>query len=120
MKWMIICRNVVERSQPVDEIDSDEEEQLNSPWWKAKKWALHICVRTFQRYGSPGHVVHKDYKEFSDWYLVTFSRAMLETFLNILKSYCDNVFISPRVLTDIFNYLQIAYVSFLDTCSFLS
>lgn len=23
------------------------------PWWKAKKWALHIAGRLFSRYGDP-------------------------------------------------------------------
>jgi hypothetical protein len=25
------------------------------PWWKAKKWALHIAQRLFARYGDPKH-----------------------------------------------------------------
>lgn len=105
---MVICRYVIERPVPVDPTDFEEVERLELPWWKAKKWAMHICMRTFQRYGSPGHEINWDYKQFSKWYLVTFPRDMLQSFLNILKSHCNNVYVSPRVITDILNYMKIA------------
>ena len=30
-------------------MEGDEEELAKLPWWKAKKWALHILCRVFER-----------------------------------------------------------------------
>lgn len=109
---MEICRIIIGSPVPVDVTHLDEEERLQLPWWKAKKWALHICVRTFERYGSPGNEVNKDYKKFAEWYLPTFTPTILEELLKILYSYRDNVYISSRVLTECLSYMKIAYVSF--------
>lgn len=107
---MEICRYIIESPVPVDLSGLDEEQRLELPWWKAKKWALHICVRTFERYGSPGNV-NKDYQQFSEWYLrSTFTRAILESLLKILDLYRNNVYISPRVLTEVLSYMKVAYV----------
>jgi hypothetical protein len=27
----------------------DEDDRAEHPWWKCKKWALHILIRTFER-----------------------------------------------------------------------
>ena len=32
---------------------ADLQERKQWPWWKAKKWMLHISHRLFQRYGDP-------------------------------------------------------------------
>lgn len=31
----------------------DEDERPELPWWKCKKWALHILARLFERYSTP-------------------------------------------------------------------
>ena len=31
----------------------DLQDRKSWPWWKAKKWMLHISHRLFQRYGDP-------------------------------------------------------------------
>lgn len=86
----------------------DEDARLELPWWKAKKWALHICVRTFERYGSPGHTVTKDYQAFADWYLLTFTGGILDSLLKILDQSRNKVYVSPRVLNDILAYIKTA------------
>lgn len=107
---MEICRYIIDSPVPVDITNLDEEERLELPWWKAKKWAMHICVRTFERYGSPGNEVNKEYKKFAEWYLPTFTRPILESLLKMLDSYRNNIFVSSRVLTEILSYMKIAYV----------
>ena len=32
---------------------ADAQDRKGWPWWKAKKWALHIAGRLFSRYGDP-------------------------------------------------------------------
>ncbi|KXJ05862.1 Importin-7, partial [Exaiptasia diaphana] len=31
-------------------LEPDEDERPRLPWWKAKKWALHVLQRIFERY----------------------------------------------------------------------
>ena len=34
----------------------EEEERPELIWWKAKKWAMHLMARVFERYGTPSAV----------------------------------------------------------------
>lgn len=46
--WMEICRRIADRPAP-DSSHLDEDERMELPAWKTKKWALHIMLRMFLR-----------------------------------------------------------------------
>ena len=46
---MEILRNICDRDVPKEIAEKDEEEWPELPWWKVKKWALHILTRIFDR-----------------------------------------------------------------------
>ena len=50
--------------------------------------------------------MNKDYKEFSEWYLQTFSAGILEVLLKILDQYRRKIYVSPRVLQQSINYID--------------
>ncbi|XP_060535459.1 importin-7 [Cylas formicarius] len=104
-QWMEVCRQVVERAVPPAAFQPDEDERADLPWWKCKKWALHILFRMFERYGSPGHV-SKEYNKFAEWYLRTFSTGVLEVLLRVLDGYRSGHWAPPRVLQQTLNYLN--------------
>lgn len=104
-KWMEICHRITERPVPPAAIQPDEDERADLPWWKCKKWALHILYRMFERYGSPGNVT-KEYNEFAEWYLQTFSSGILEVLLKNLDAYRGGAWLPPRVLQQTLNYLN--------------
>ncbi|XP_023028647.1 importin-7 msk [Leptinotarsa decemlineata] len=104
-QWMEICRQVIERPVPPAALEPDEDERSDLPWWKCKKWALHIIYRMFERYGSPGHVT-KEYNEFSEWYLHTFSSGILNVLLRVLDGFRGNQWIPQRVLQQTLNYIN--------------
>ncbi|XP_055706961.1 importin-7 isoform X2 [Phlebotomus papatasi] len=104
-QWMEVCRQIVDRPAP-DSSHIDEDERPEMVWWKVKKWAMHIMVRMFERYGCPGHEVIKDYQKFAAWFLPTFTTGILEVLLKVLDQYRNKIYVSPRVLTDILNYLK--------------
>ena len=106
-QWMECFRLIMERPVPpsVDEIDI--EERANSPYWKCKKWALHILTRVFDRYGSPGNV-QKEYKEFADWYIKTFSNGIINVLLKILEQQGNKIYVAPRVIQQTLNYFNTA------------
>ena len=106
-QWMELFRQVVDRDVPneTNSIDADERPEL--AWFKAKKWAVRILTRLFERYGSPGNV-HKEYKEFADWYMKTFSHGIIQVMLKVLEQYGNKVYVPPRVLQQSLNYLNTA------------
>nr|CAD7442736.1 unnamed protein product [Timema bartmani] len=104
-QWMEVVRAVADRPVPEQTNIIDEEDRVDLPWWKCKKWALHILYRMFERYGSPGNVT-KEYKEFSEWYLKTFSAGILEVLLKILDQHRRKIYVSPRVLQQTINYIN--------------
>eukprot|EP00096_Caligus_rogercresseyi_P006978 TRINITY_DN2413_c0_g2_i1.p1 TRINITY_DN2413_c0_g2~~TRINITY_DN2413_c0_g2_i1.p1 ORF type:complete len:1047 (+),score=461.56 TRINITY_DN2413_c0_g2_i1:392-3142(+) len=106
-KWMEICRTILDAPLPPFTQDVEEEERPSLIWWKRKKWVLHILTRLFERFGSPGKV-SKDYKEFSEWYLKTFSHGILSSLFKVLEAYRSGIYVSPRVLQLTLNYLNTA------------
>jgi len=93
-QWMELARAIADRPVPEQTLSVDEEERPELPWWKCRKWAMHILVRVFERYGSPGNV-SKDYNEFAEWFLKTFSAGILEVHLFyfiILLTYSFSLF----------------------------
>ncbi|KAK6629508.1 hypothetical protein RUM43_003325 [Polyplax serrata] len=104
-QWMEICREVVNRPVPDQTNHVDEEYRVSLPWWKCKKWAIHIMNRMFERYGSPGNVLN-EYKDFSEWYLKTFSGGVIEVLLKVLDQYRRKIYVSPRVLHQTLNYIN--------------
>lgn len=106
-QWMEVCRQVIDRPAPdYSHVDIDDRPDL--PCWKVKKWATHILVRMFERYGSPGNGKADQNKDFAQWYLQTFTGGVLEVLLKALDLYRNKVYVSHRVLTDSLTYLKVA------------
>lgn len=86
-KWMEVLRRILEQDIPAQvQADVEEDDRPQLIWWKEKKWAMHILTRFFERYGSPGNVA-VEYKEFSEWYLKTFSQGILTSIFKVLDAY---------------------------------
>lgn len=47
---MEVIRQVADRDIPEETKQVDEDDRPDLPWWKVKKWALHILARVFERY----------------------------------------------------------------------
>lgn len=105
-QWMEICVQVLDRPTNPAKLNENAEENTELPEWKVKKWSTHIMTRFFERYGSPGNVVSKDYEEFAKWYLTTFSTGVLQVQFKVLGEYRNKNYVSPRVMTDILNYMK--------------
>lgn len=104
-QWMEVFLQVLQRPVPAEVNNVDKEERYELSWYKAKKWALHILVRVFDRYGSP-KVAQKEYKAFSAWYLKTFSKGVIDIILLMLSQYSNGEYLPPRVVQQCINYLN--------------
>ncbi|XP_012566342.1 importin-7 isoform X1 [Hydra vulgaris] len=102
-QWMGLFKVVLEKPVPSDvQVDDDERPQLS--WWKAKKWALTIIFKVFERYGCPGSE-EKIYAEFADFYDKNYSEQITGIMLKILNQHRSKEYIAPRVLQQAINYL---------------
>nr|XP_054761682.1 importin-7-like [Lytechinus pictus] len=106
-QWMDIITAILEHPIPASTLEVDVDDRPELPWWKAKKWSLHILSRVFERYGSPGNVT-KEYVKFSDWYLKKFTVSILTNVLRILEQYRLKNYVAPRVMQLALNYLNTA------------
>ncbi|XP_026331867.1 importin-7 isoform X2 [Hyposmocoma kahamanoa] len=104
-KWMEVLRIVMEQPVPEHTLQVDEDERLELPWWKCKKWAVHTLYRVFERYGSPVNT-REEYVQFAEWYLTTFTGGILEVLLRVLDQYRNKVYVSPRVLQQTISYID--------------
>lgn len=105
-QWMEISVQILDRPTNAGKLDENSEDNMELPEWKVKKWATHIMARMFERYGSPGNVVSKEYEEFAKWFLTTFSSGVLQVQFKILAEFRNKNYVSPRVMTDILNYMK--------------
>jgi len=107
--WLDICCMMLERRLP-ERLDAlDEDDRTEHPWWKCKKWALHILIRTFERHGSPANLPKGQAQErvdFANFYLKGFSAKVITLVFNTLESYRQKVYVSPRVIQLCLNYLR--------------
>ncbi|CAH1785309.1 unnamed protein product [Owenia fusiformis] len=105
-QWMEVIGHIIDVEIPdTYHADKDEEERPELPWWKCKKWALHILARSFERYGSPGNVT-KEYNAFSEWYLKSFSGGIINVILKVLHRFQQKHYVTPRVLQQALNYIN--------------
>ncbi|KAH8248010.1 hypothetical protein KR032_010984, partial [Drosophila birchii] len=104
-QWMEICLHIADCEVP-DSSHLNDDERTEFPYWKTKKWALHIMLNIFKRYGSPRNTVSDKYLPFAEWYLPTFSQDVLKVLMKILDQYRNQVYVSPRVLSDVLQYLR--------------
>ncbi|XP_052689266.1 importin-7-like [Crassostrea angulata] len=104
-QWMEAVRQIVDRPVPEQTNQIDVEDRPELAWWKVKKWAVHILARVFERYGSPGNVT-KEYTQFSEWYLKSFSGGIIQVLFKVLDQYRQKIYIAPRVLQQSVNYLN--------------
>lgn len=72
---------------------------------KIRRNVYILILHSNYRYGSPGNVT-KEYQEFAEWYLQTFSAGILEVLLKILDQYRRKIYVSPRVVQQSINYIN--------------
>ncbi|XP_068617369.1 importin-7 [Battus philenor] len=104
-KWMEVLRSIMERPVPEHTLQVDEDDRVELPWWKCKKWAVHTLYRIFERYGSPVNA-RDEYIQFAEWYLSTFTGGILEVLLRVLDQYRNKIYVSPRVLQQTISYID--------------
>ncbi|KAK7913326.1 hypothetical protein WMY93_013537 [Mugilogobius chulae] len=104
-EWMDIFRTIVDRDVPPETMEVHEDERPELPWWKCKKWALHILARLFERYGSPGNTT-KEYTKFADSFLKDYAVPAQQVLLKVLYQFKTSQYVAPRVLQQTLNFIN--------------
>ncbi|KAG8438359.1 hypothetical protein GDO86_008876, partial [Hymenochirus boettgeri] len=88
-EWIEILKTVVDRDVPaVRNSPVDEDDRPELPWWKCKKWALHILARLFESLPK------------------AFAVGVQQVLLKVLYQYKEKQYMAPRVLQQTLNYLN--------------
>lgn len=103
---------------PILNTDSAYDPELNelTPFFRMKKWALHISIRLSSRYGLDEQTKYRsaNYSQFSKFYMSKYAIPTLDVILTIIQEICSNNPKSaypPRLVTLICDYLDSAILS---------
>ncbi|EIE23737.1 ARM repeat-containing protein [Coccomyxa subellipsoidea C-169] len=107
--WLTCLLQAVQRPVPQEGQPADSAARKAWPWWKAKKWALHIAQRLFARYGDPKHAKEASpERAFAQLWKQHCSAQFLDAHLALLAAFPQGQYITPRVINLALQYLTTA------------
>lgn len=107
--WMTVLGAVISMALPLEAQPGDVEERQQWPWWKAKKWAMRICNRIFQRYSSPRGHSHPQHKAFAQHFKTHYAPSLVQAYIQQLGQLATpGGFLSDRVVNYALSLLQSA------------
>ena len=105
--WITCFHQIIGMQVPAEGQPSDRTERKNFPWWKAKKWSLHIANRLFSRYGNPKQV-KPEYKEFAKMFKEQVSCAFLQSYMQLLATLSGGGYLPDRIINLALQFLTTA------------
>lgn len=103
--WMTCLLQLVMLQVPSEGQPADSEGRRSWPWWKCKKWALHVSYRIFSRYGSPTAVkslyegeIQQVQEQFAAMFHNECATKFLEAHLHLLSSFAQGQYMTSRVV----------------------
>ncbi|CAM9943138.1 unnamed protein product, partial [Ectocarpus fasciculatus] len=93
--WMDLCSKVL--AKPPAGQPEEEDDRVNWPWWKAKKWAGNIAQRFFTRYGQP-HYAEENMTDFAEAFSKQLAPKLLEQVMNTLAMRSRGEYCTDRVV----------------------
>ncbi|DBB04276.1 hypothetical protein WJX77_005934 [Trebouxia sp. C0004] len=103
--WMTCIHTLMDMPVPKEGQPSDPDARAAWPWWKAKKWVLHITYRLFSRYGDPKTSRSGADGDFIMLFSQQCSLKFLEAHMKLMASYSQGEWLSPRVINLSLQYL---------------
>mmetsp|Transcript_2416 Transcript_2416/g.16258 ORF Transcript_2416/g.16258 Transcript_2416/m.16258 type:complete len:1039 (-) Transcript_2416:1522-4638(-) len=103
--WMTCLLQLVMLQVPNEGQPADTEGRRSWPWWKCKKWALHVSYRIFSRYGSPAAVkslyegeIQQIQEQFAAMFHNECATNFLEAHLLLLSNFAQGQYMTSRVV----------------------
>ncbi|KAG2439798.1 hypothetical protein HYH02_010433 [Chlamydomonas schloesseri] len=104
--WMGALHTALTQPEPPEVAALDSDERPAAPWWKAKKWVLHITYRLFNRYGQPKHCREGTERKFGDLYASECMLHFLDAHLGLMSALAAGAYFSPRTTNMLFQYMS--------------
>jgi len=108
--WISCMHQIIAMPVPEEGQSADPQERKNFPWWKAKKWSLHIANRMFSRYGNP-KLCKPAYKDFAAAFKNDCAGAFLQSYVRLLSTLPSGGYLPDRVVNLAVQYLTTALAS---------
>ena len=108
--WILCMHQIITMPVPEAGQPTEKSERKNFPWWKAKKWSLHIANRMFSRYGNP-KMCKPEYKPFAEAFKRDCSCAFLQSYMRLLSVLPAGGYLPDRVVNLALQYLTTALAS---------
>lgn len=102
--WITCMHQIIVMPVPEEGQPGDKAERKNFPWWKAKKWSLHIANRMFSRYGNP-KMCKPEYKDFAKAFKADCSCAFLQSYMQLLSVLPAGGYLPDRIVNLSLQYL---------------
>ena len=98
--WMQLFDAVLKKPLNEKDMPEDHEDRPEWPWWKLKKWVLHLIHRFFSRYGIKGHIDDNNPqgKKLAMWWEKNYAQRFVHHALNVLVSKTKGQYVTGRVL----------------------
>ena len=104
-KWMEGFYAIISQPVPSAGEPQDHFERQNWPWWKCKKWAIHIFNRLFDRYGDPSVLAGND-KLFAGNFKAHYPVKFLDAYFNLLSIIGRGGYLPDRVVNLCMTFLS--------------
>lgn len=105
--WMTCFLTLINRPLPEEIQPADKDLRKQWPWWKCKKWCLHIINRISNRYGDPKGCKGQDVP-FAELYKKECADKFLESYVTLLGSLRQGGYLPDRVINLALQYLTAA------------
>ncbi|EFJ51590.1 hypothetical protein VOLCADRAFT_79706 [Volvox carteri f. nagariensis] len=104
--WMGALHSALTQAEPADVASLDPNDRPAAPWWKAKKWVLHITYRLYNRYGQPKNCRDGTEKPFAELYASECMMHFLDAHLGLMSQLAQGTYFSPRCTNLLFQYMS--------------
>lgn len=105
--WITCMHQIIVMPVPEEGQPTEKSERKHFPWWKAKKWSLHIANRMFSRYGNP-KMCKPEYRDFAKAFKADCSGAFLQSYMQLLSVLPAGGYLPDRVVNLALQYLTTA------------
>lgn len=107
-EWMAAFHAIITAPVPTENMPTDDKTELKHwPWWKTKKWAMHVVNRMFNRYGNLKKCQPHD-KAQATVYRDKYAGHFVTVYIQLLSSLATGAVIPDRVVNLAVHHLSTA------------
>uniref|UniRef100_A0A061RWK7 Putative importin-7 n=1 Tax=Tetraselmis sp. GSL018 TaxID=582737 RepID=A0A061RWK7_9CHLO len=103
--WMTCIHTFINMPVPEEGMPEDLDARMSWPWWKAKKWVLHISNRLLTRYSDPAICSVPEEQAFATMFSQECLPKFVESVLHMLAGLLHGRWLPPRSINLALHFL---------------